>query len=88
VTSHEIRLKGPKRSKRSQPFEVPTAAEDAQVLTLREWCQLNKISPRTAHRILKRPDGPIVTMMSPKRIGITIGNNRACQESRARRAVA
>jgi hypothetical protein len=65
-------------------FEVPPSAQDNQVLTLREWSALNHISPRTAHRILKGPNRPVVTMLSSKRIGITIGNNRRWQKSRER----
>jgi hypothetical protein len=57
---------------------------DDQVLTFFEWCRLNRLSERTGRRIIKRPDGPKVTMLSPRRIGITIGNNRAWQEARAR----
>jgi len=85
VTSREIRLKGPKRTKRRQAFEVPLAAQDAQVLTFGEWCELNHISERTGRRILASPDGPVVTELSTRRLGITIANNRAWQASRARK---
>jgi hypothetical protein len=57
-----------------------------QVLTFFEWCRLNRISERTGRRILDGDAGPQVTMLSAKRIGITIGANRAWQDSRARRA--
>jgi hypothetical protein len=57
---------------------------DDQVLTLFEWARLNRISLRTARRILNSGNGPIVTMLSAKRIGITVGNNRAWQQSRER----
>jgi hypothetical protein len=61
---------------------------DDQCLTFPEWCMLNGVSPRTGRRILKSPDGPVVTMLSAKRIGITVGNNRAWQASRARKVAA
>jgi hypothetical protein len=57
---------------------------DDQVLTLFEWARLNRISLRTARRILNSGNGPIVNMLSAKRIGITVGNNRAWQQSRER----
>jgi hypothetical protein len=78
VTSHKTH--SPKR----HHFEVPPSAQDNQVLTFKEWCTLNHISLRTGHRVLKSPDAPVVTMLSPKRIGITVGNNRAWQAARAR----
>jgi hypothetical protein len=58
--------------------------DDDAVLTFREWCALNGISPRTGRRILAGGNAPIVTQLSEKRIGVTRGNNRAWQASRAR----
>ena len=57
---------------------------DDQVLDFKTWCALNAFSERTGRRVLKSAAGPIVTMMSAKRIGITVANNRAWQASRAR----
>jgi hypothetical protein len=57
---------------------------DEQVLSFHQWCALNGFSPRTGRRILASGDGPIVTQLSEKRIGITVGNNRRWQEARAR----
>jgi hypothetical protein len=62
---------------------LPTNDDDA-VLTFREWCALNGFSPRTGRRILGAPGGPVVTHLSPRRIGITRGNNRRWLESRSR----
>jgi hypothetical protein len=72
---------------RKQPkhFEAPLSAQGAQVLTFSEWCKLNHISERTGRRILASRDGPVVTKLSPRRLGITIANNRAWQASRARK---
>jgi hypothetical protein len=55
-----------------------------QVLTFAEWCRLNRLSGRTGRRLLQRPDGPEVTDLSPRRIGITIRANRAWQAGRTR----
>ena len=58
--------------------------EDDQVLTFNEWCALNGIGKRTGRRILTSGSGPVVTQLSERRIGITVGNNRRWQEARAR----
>ena len=58
--------------------------DDDAVLTFAEWCSLNGFSQRTGRRVLSSGNGPIVTQLSPKRIGVTRGNNRRWQASRAR----
>src|SRR5262249_47406908 len=58
--------------------------DDGRVLTFNEWCALNGIGKRTGRRILTSGSGPVVTQLSERRIGITVGNNRRWQESRAR----
>ena len=58
--------------------------DDDKVLTFAEWCALNKIGQRTGRRIIRSGNGPVVTQLSERRIGITVGNNRRWQESRAR----
>jgi hypothetical protein len=55
-----------------------------QVLTFSEWCRINRISERTGRRILAGGNGPTVTELSAKRIGITIEANRRWQASRER----
>jgi len=45
---------------------------DSQVLFFHEWCRLNRFSERTGRRILKSGIGPVVTQLSPKRVGITL----------------
>jgi hypothetical protein len=58
--------------------------DDDEILTVEEWCLINKLSPRTGHDILNGPDGPVVIQLSPRRIGVRRGDNRRWQESRAR----
>ena len=55
-----------------------------QVLKFADWCRLNGISTATGRRILKSGKGPIVTQLSARRIGITLGANAEWQASRAR----
>jgi hypothetical protein len=82
-----------RRTKKPDPPEWSVAALEAplsishphQILTLFEWAQLNRISLRTARRIIASADGPVVTQLSTKRIGISVGNNAAWQASKARR---
>ena len=62
-------------------------ANDYRVLSFRQWCELNGFSPSTGRRIINAGNGPIITQLSPRRIGITIRNNAAWQQSRARGAV-
>jgi hypothetical protein len=57
---------------------------DDRCLTFREWCQLNGIGERTGRRILASGNGPTVTQLTDKRIGITVRANREWQASRAR----
>jgi hypothetical protein len=54
--------------------------------TYKQWCVLNGFGETTGRRIINGPNPPIVTQLSKRRIGITVENNRAWQESRAREA--
>ena len=53
-----------------------------EILTFREWVQLNKLSERTGRRILAAPGGPVVTLLSARRFGISRRANLAWQKSR------
>lgn len=55
-----------------------------RVLSFYDWCHLNNISPATGRRILKAGNGPTITRVSPRRIGITVGANAAWQAARTR----
>jgi hypothetical protein len=67
-----------------EPFLLKQPLLDEQVLSFKQWCQLNSIGERNGRRILKSGNGPVVTRLSDRRIGITVGNNRRWQEARAR----
>jgi hypothetical protein len=58
---------------------------DECIMPFAYWCALNGISERTGRRILESGTGPVVTKLSARRIGITVGANRRWQESRARK---
>jgi hypothetical protein len=57
--------------------------EDHRVLSFLEWCFLNSISPATGRRLIKAGEGPIVTRLSPRRIGITVAANAAWRAARS-----
>ena len=85
MTLHEIERRARQRraSLNARWAHMPVNDDDA-VLTFAEWCALNGFSLRTGRRILASGNGPIITQLSAKRIGVTRGNNRAWQASRAR----
>jgi hypothetical protein len=83
MTSREVRACCSKRQKRARAHF--SADHDQQILTFREWCDLNSISARTGRRILKAPGAPTVTMLTKRRFGISISANREWQASRTRK---
>ena len=60
----------------------PTLSRDDQILTFKQWCQLNAISERTGARILAGLNGPPIVHLSAKRIGIRVSDNHQWQASR------
>jgi hypothetical protein len=54
------------------------------VFTFREWCFLNGLSERQGRRLLADGNGPAITMLSDKRIGVSRRNHRAWLASRQR----
>jgi hypothetical protein len=61
----------------------PTLSRDDQILTFKQWCQLNAISERTGARILADPHRrPPIVQLSAKRIGIRVIDNHLWQASR------
>ena len=56
---------------------LPTVTHYTQVMLPEEWCQLNRISPRTGRRILASGSGPAVVQISTRRFGITVASNKA-----------
>jgi hypothetical protein len=74
-----------KQNKHRSALDAPLSTVlDTQVLTLFEWAQLARISMRTARRLIARGDGPVVTMLSAKRVGVSIGAHKRWLASRER----
>jgi len=57
-----------------------------RVLSFRMWCAINGFSEATGRRILKSGNGPAVTQLSARRIGIRQSDNAAWQASRLQTA--
>jgi hypothetical protein len=55
---------------------------DDQVMTFREWCELNGISQTTGLEIIRAGEGPEFIWLSANRKGLTYRQNRKWQESR------
>ena len=66
-----------------EPLPDPTD-HDQRVLNFHQWCRLNNISEHTGCRILKSGQGPTLTQLSERRVGITMRANRIWQDARAR----
>jgi|SRR6516164_10370458 hypothetical protein len=60
------------------------ATDDDAILTFGEWIALNSLSERQGRRILADSGGPVVTMITDTKIGISRGANRAWLASRSR----
>jgi hypothetical protein len=84
VTLRENERRWPQVKSRGTIAAPLSQSHPDQVLTFAEWCALNRISERTGRRILAGGNGPTVTELSAKRIGITIEANRRWQASRER----
>lgn len=54
------------------------------MLTIAQWCEVNGFSLDTGRRLIKAGKGPVITQISDRRIGVTVGNNRRWQQSRER----
>jgi hypothetical protein len=65
-------------------IELNRALDDQRVMTFPQWCEVNGLSWHTGKRLIKAGKGPVITQVSDRRIGITVGNNRAWQRSRER----
>jgi hypothetical protein len=55
------------------------------ILTKREWASLNGFSMRQASRILASGEGPTITNLTGKRIGISRRSNLAWQQARTQK---
>ena len=67
-----------------QQLRQRLAEDDDAVLTFKEWCAVNGLGERTGRRMLAGGNGPTVTKLTDKRIGVTRRNNKLWQAQRAR----
>jgi len=64
--------------------ELARALDDDRVMTFRTWCKVNDFSEATGRRLRRSGQAPPFVRLSDRRIGVTVGANRAWQASRAR----
>jgi len=55
-----------------------------QVLTFAQWCLLAGISVGTGRRLINSGNAPVITQLSPRRIGVRLADHIRWQASRAR----
>jgi hypothetical protein len=55
-----------------------------RVLSFKEWCRTLGVSERTGRRILDSGNGPKITQLSTRRIGVRVDDAEAWLESRVR----
>jgi hypothetical protein len=84
MTIREFERRAKQRLQSNSAQDRQIGLNQNQVLKFADWCRLNGISTATGRRILKSGKGPIVTQLSARRIGITLGANAEWQASRAR----
>ena len=73
-TAHRCDLDGAAPGSARAPAR--SLSRDDQILTFKQWCQLNAISERTGARILAGLNGPPIVHLSAKRIGIRVSDNQ------------
>lgn len=76
-----VRSEMRRRAARDQALQQEN---DHCVLTFRQWCALNGFSEATGRRVVKAGDGPVITELSARRIGVTVGANKTWRKSRER----
>jgi len=81
MTVREFERRAVQRRKSDPVTDRKTELHQDQVLTFLEWCRLNKISPAMGRRIRAAGKGPRFIRLSDRRIGVTVGDNRAWQEA-------
>jgi len=73
-----------KKHEREQVRQRLVAEDDDAVFSFDEWCALVSISRRQGRDLLASGDGPVVTQISPRRIGISRVAHREWLKRRAR----
>jgi hypothetical protein len=64
--------------------ERDRAVDDLRIMTIPQCAEVSGISIWTLMRLIKNGRGPVVTRVSDRRLGITLGNLRRWQQSRER----
>jgi hypothetical protein len=61
-----------------------TAPQPLRVLSFKQFCELGGFSPRTGRRLIGSGDGPKITQLSERRIGVREDHFREWLDKRVR----
>ena len=64
----------------------PGVPEVDRIITIKEWCAAAGFSHSTGKKLLRDGDGPIITRLSPRRIGIRVRDYLAWADARSGKA--
>jgi hypothetical protein len=77
-----------KRRAQAERDRASVPDNDHCVMSFAQWCAINGFSLATGRRIISAGNGPVLTQLSERRVGVIVANNRTWQASRARGATA
>jgi hypothetical protein len=68
----------------SRQYRPPYGEDDYRVMPFKTWCASKDISEPTGRRLLRNGKGPRIVQLSPRRIGVTVKDDREWTEARIR----
>lgn len=71
-----------------QDRPTPDPHDADRVMSLPEWCDRIGVSLATGRRLIKSGDGPVVTWLSARRVGVRVSHFRDWLDSRSRQGAA
>jgi hypothetical protein len=84
---HEYsKLKAAKGAQPTEPGPLERDADLDRVTSFLAWCQRIGVSPATGRRLLSSGEGPRITRLSERRIGVRERDHRAWLDARSETA--
>jgi hypothetical protein len=85
--SHRAKARARRRDKRSRPLPpIPSVLHDDMILPWPVWLQVAGLPDRSARRLVREGNGPIITQLSERRPGVRVLHHRQWADARARGA--
>jgi hypothetical protein len=75
-------LREQERRQRQRASTEQSSPNSRRVMSFRAWCDLNNFSIPTGRRIIASGEGPKITQLASRRIGIREDHNAEWQDSR------